>query len=368
MKKQLILLLALFITPLAAATREPELSPKIQSYIQTIESRKDGLQGGAIAILHKGKVVYKTTFGHQRGKSGRINSSTLFPLASVSKPVAATAIALLVDKGVLDFDDKFTLPVMKNPISLTNILSHSTGYHYRGNVEIEKGFSRQKMLNELKRQQPHCKPGQCYFYSNATYSLVEEGLNKKNLSFQSAISNLQKTLDTDGIQIVPLTPNADVAFPHIKVKPKRGKSYIKPLPFPPYYPKATPAGGGVFASIDGMIELYRLNFGYRPDLISNNTLKMMHTPIIANRDNEKWRCLHFKKRAIESYYGRGWRILKAKHSPGKDLILHSGLIAGAVSFIGYIPSEEVGIIIMINQNTKEAYELGFGFWRLHLKG
>ncbi|AFC69117.1 serine hydrolase [Rickettsia amblyommatis] len=71
--------------------------------------QKYELQGGAIAILYKGEVIYKTTFGNQKGNSGVITDKTLFPLASVSKAVSATAIALVVDQESLDFDE-ITIP------------------------------------------------------------------------------------------------------------------------------------------------------------------------------------------------------------------------------------------------------------------
>ena len=62
----------------------------------------------------------------------------MLPLASVSKAVSATAIALMVDQGSLDFDEKFKLLYLKNAIGLNNILSNTTGYQFSGNIEIEQ--------------------------------------------------------------------------------------------------------------------------------------------------------------------------------------------------------------------------------------
>ncbi|AFB32139.1 MULTISPECIES: serine hydrolase [spotted fever group] len=121
--------------------------------------QKDELQGGAIAILYKGEVIYKTTFGNQKGNSG-VMDKTLFPLASVSKAISATAIALMVDQESLDFDEKFKLPYLKNAISLNNILSHTKGYQFSGNIEIEQGMNSSKLLTLLKKQQASCiNPG-----------------------------------------------------------------------------------------------------------------------------------------------------------------------------------------------------------------
>ncbi|WP_371920422.1 serine hydrolase [Rickettsia sp. TH2014] len=83
-------------------------------------------------------------------------------------------MALMVDQGSLDFDEKFKLPYLKNTISLNNILSHTTGYQFSGNIEIEQGMSHSKLLMLLQKQQASCKPGQCYKYSNIVFSLLEE--------------------------------------------------------------------------------------------------------------------------------------------------------------------------------------------------
>ncbi|WP_410956392.1 hypothetical protein [Rickettsia koreansis] len=45
---------------------------RITAKTKKLELQKDELQGGAIAILYKGEVIYKTTFGNQKGNSGVI--------------------------------------------------------------------------------------------------------------------------------------------------------------------------------------------------------------------------------------------------------------------------------------------------------
>ncbi|MGV2432580.1 MAG UNVERIFIED_CONTAM: serine hydrolase [Rickettsiaceae bacterium] len=132
------------------------------------------------------------------------------------------------------------------------------------------------------------------------------------------------------------------------------------LPFPEYYPKTVPAAAGIFASIDGMIELYKFLFFYRPDLISNEILEIFYTPYI-KADISHWKLPYEKE--IESYYGLGWRIFKSKTYKDKNLIFHSGVIGGINSFIGFIPSEEIGIIILTNQEGPAASIRGLDFWQ-----
>ena len=366
------------------------LPEAVQQFIDKLEADEDNLQGGAVAVLHHGQVVYKNTFGFRKGKVGPVTSKTLFPLASVSKPVAATALALLVQDGVFNLSQLYHLPYLKYPVNLKHILSHTTGYKFSGNVLIERGLTRPKLLQQLKYHQPSCLPGGCYLYSNTTYSLIEEVLETKHLTLNDAIKNLRTTLHTDGIQVVPLNPEAEVAYPHFKGKVQVGRKLVthtqkeskaaiknkkhkekyvpvysngtKTLPFPPYYPKAAPAAAGVFASLDGMIELFKLQFGYRPDLISKNTLEQFYQPIVANNDFRKWNVVLPHPRQIQGYYGLGWRILRSQRHPDKDLIFHGGAISGIRSFVGYMPSEKIGVIILLNQNSGEALKRGLQFW------
>ena len=357
-----LLLLFWVASSFAATDSSQQVLSKLKGFISNIESQKVNLQGGAIAILYKGQVIYKTTFGYQKGNTGPITEHTLFPLASSSKPVSAIAIALMVDQGLLSFDEKFTLPYIKAPINLVHIMSHTTGYQLRGDAEIEQGFCRQKLFNVLKKLQPKSKPGNSYFYSNAIFSLVEEALNKRKLSLEEVIDNLRVLLGTNEIQLSKVDPSQGLAYPHSR-KTVDGVDVITALPFPPYYPKIVPASAGVFASLNAMIEVYKLCFGYRLDLISNSTLKRMFTKVRSNHEVFKWKLkLPVNEKNIESAYAIGWRIFKVKNKPDKDLIFHGGAINGIRSFIGFMPSEDIGIIVLTNQDKGFPMDTGIALW------
>jgi beta-lactamase class C len=336
-------------------------SPKVKNYIATLEAKEHKAQGGAIAILHKGVVIYKKTFGHAKENSEPITSNTLFPLASVSKVISSAAVALMVDKKEIDLNKQYSFPYLKSKVNLRNILGNTAGYRFNGNQDIEAGITRAKLLEKIKTLPQSCQPGQCYFYSNACFSLVDNILKQEKSSLKYAVNNLASHLKTDEIQMLPLGKEAHIAYPHIKNKQKDGFTI---LPFPPYYPKTVPAAAGIFASIDGMIELYKFLFFYRPDLIANETLEIFYAPYIEAYISH-WKLPYEKE--IESYYGLGWRIFKSKTHKDKDFIFHGGAIAGINAFIGFIPSEEIGIIILMNEPLPSASKRGLEFWREFLK-
>lgn len=343
------------------------LSPKLQEFIAQLESKAEHLQGGAIAILHKGKVVYKKTFGYRKGKEGAISSSTLFPLASISKSVSAIATGLLVDQNLLTFQESFQLEALPHPVNVGHILSHTTGHNFTGSYEIERQMHRKKILRKLKYQKEVKQPGQSYRYNNLVYSLLGEALEKKKTTIEAAIGRLKKALKIKDLEIVPFSSSHLVAYPHacrtLQGREMRGRT----LPFPSPYPKAAPAAAGVVASIDSMIEFYRIAFGYRPDLLSKETLKRIHTPTTSSDDLTKlpleW---PVPRNKVKLSYGLGFRILEVKDVPRKEMIFHPGYIHGINTFMGHIPSEEMGLIILVNQRSGLPFKSGIKFWGIHM--
>ena len=69
------------------------------------------LPGLAVGVIEDGKVVYVRTAGERIAGSGdKVDSKTLFKIASNSKAMTASVLARLVDAGKLHWDD----PVVKH--------------------------------------------------------------------------------------------------------------------------------------------------------------------------------------------------------------------------------------------------------------
>ena len=154
---------------------------------------------------------------------------------------------------------------------------------------------------------------------------------------------------------MPLTPGTPVASPHIK-----GKA----LPFSNTYPRIVPASAGIFASLDAMIEISRLQCGFRPDLISQRALDELYKPQAICTDIHKFAAVFPQPlHELELTYGLGWRILKSKKHPGKDLIFHGGYVNGIRSFIGFIPSEKISIIFLVNEDTRFHWNVVIDLWK-----
>jgi CubicO group peptidase (beta-lactamase class C family) len=123
--------------------------------------RKTGVPGMAVAVVSHDRVVYLKGFGVRRaGETGLVDPDTVFPLASLSKPLATTVIAGLVGDGIVAFDDKvvrhepdFALsdPWVTREITLRDLLCHRSGLpDHAGDLLEDIGYPRAEVLHRLR--------------------------------------------------------------------------------------------------------------------------------------------------------------------------------------------------------------------------
>ncbi len=100
--------------------------------------------GVSIAVVDGGRIAWARGFGVKEvGTADSVTAATLFQAASISKPVAATAMLRLVEAGRLDLDTpvnryltSWKVPdnafTAREPVTLRRIVSHSAGLTVHG--------------------------------------------------------------------------------------------------------------------------------------------------------------------------------------------------------------------------------------------
>ncbi|HEY5812575.1 MAG TPA: serine hydrolase domain-containing protein, partial [Terrimicrobiaceae bacterium] len=141
------------------------------------EMTRTGLPGVAIAVVFKDRVVYAKGFGVTKvGGQTRVNSKTVFQLASLSKPVGSTVVAALVGKGIVswdsriaDLDPSFAMfdPAVTSQVTIRDFYSHRSGLpDHAGDLLEDLGFKRTEILRRLRYQPPGGPFRQFYAYTN----------------------------------------------------------------------------------------------------------------------------------------------------------------------------------------------------------
>ena len=109
--------------------------------------KKDQIPGAAVCLLHQGRAVWTEGFGVTDFKSRRpIGSGTIFSIQSTSKNFTATAVMIVVQRGLLDLDKPITAylpdfevrsrfePAPQTKMTLRLLLSHRAGFTHEAPV------------------------------------------------------------------------------------------------------------------------------------------------------------------------------------------------------------------------------------------
>jgi CubicO group peptidase (beta-lactamase class C family) len=133
---------------------KPEVLVKIRPVLEkVVEERK--IAGVSTLIARHGKIVHLETVGKRDVEANKpMERSTLFRIASMSKPITSAGVMVLVDEGKIKLDDpvskylpEFASPVVlvrdskgtepistvpaSKPITIHQLLTHTSGLTYR---------------------------------------------------------------------------------------------------------------------------------------------------------------------------------------------------------------------------------------------
>jgi beta-lactamase class C len=313
---------------------------------------RTGTPGIAIAIVEDTTIIYLKGFGVKEiGTQDSINTHTVFRLASVSKCFAPVLTGLLVEDGVLSWNDhvikylpQFALKSKESTDSLTikHVLSHTTGlpYHTYTNM-VEEGMDLKTMLALLRDVNLTGKPGELYSYQNVAYSLIAEVMRSATGKTYQQLMN-ERIFEPLHMQDASMTYdeillNKNVAKPHLQSKRGWRRTSINGT----YY--NVPPAGGVNASITDMAQWIKALLGDKKDFIKPETLEEIYTPAVKatskNRNFRRW------IEPANSYYALGWRVLNFKND---TLLYHGGYVNGYRSELALNRKNKIGICVLSN--------------------
>ena len=166
-----------------------------QGNVQNIDSFLTSLYingnfNGNVLIAEKGEVIYKKSFGFSNETTKeKLNDSSIFELASVSKQFTAMAIVILKEKGKLDYEDKISkyIPELSNysNITIRNLLNHTGGLPDYMEI-MDSVFDKNKIatnediISTFEKLKPQVlfEPNTKWEYSNTGYALLASIIEK----------------------------------------------------------------------------------------------------------------------------------------------------------------------------------------------
>jgi CubicO group peptidase (beta-lactamase class C family) len=118
----------------AAVGISPVRLQRVTGLLQS-EVRQGGLQAASILIARRGKIVLHEGFGHSSPQPGSppVKPDSVYIVASLTKPVTATALMILVERGEVSLSEPVTryLPEFtggeRRKVRVLDLLAHTSG-------------------------------------------------------------------------------------------------------------------------------------------------------------------------------------------------------------------------------------------------
>jgi CubicO group peptidase (beta-lactamase class C family) len=336
--------------------------------------------GLAIAVIEGDTVAFMRAYGvKEAGKPQPVDLDTVMAIGSTTKAMTAALVGMLVDDGVLAWDDPVTKhlpwfqlfdPWVTREVRLRDALTHRVGAG-GGLLPAATALERREMLRRLRFLEPYAPFRARYEYNNVMFTVAGEAaadaagmtweeLLQARLLKPLGMKSVHPTVDSlwpDGtfaacfccdlpgrtVGIQDARPGANLVMPHFK---KNGR--MQPIPWR-RYASIGPAGGELAASIRDMAQWVRFLVGKgKVDgkrLLSEKAFAEMHRPQNLIPAQEAPLFIRDESDVHWTAYGLGWRLNDYR---GRRMSTHTGNVYGFMAAVGLLPEDGLGVVVLAN--------------------
>lgn len=330
-------------TLLEQELRPPEELEELRAEIRREMIRND-LPSIAIGVAHRGEIIWQEGFGwadrEQRVPSG---PHTMYSIASISKPLTATAIMKLVEDGEIDLDE----PVNRylddaaltahagdaDRATVRKVLQHTAGLplHYQFFYEDEP-YDTPPMNESIRRYGILVtEPGERYQYSNIGYGVLDHvistvsGRDYQDYMRREIFSPLGMYRTS-----VHLPPRLE-EYQAVRYSPDQ-----EPVP---YYDFDHDGASAVYSSVNDLLRFAMFHMGGLPagasEVLSLQAREQMQSD--------------YTETGGRSGYGLGW--LTRQHENGLQEVYHSGSMGGVRTMLTMAPEEDLAVVALTNTRS-----------------
>jgi len=309
---------------------------------------RDALPSMAVAVAGGGEVLWEEGFGWA-DREGRVPATehTLYPLASISKPITATALMVLRARGALDLDRPVNDSLGEARIrarvgdaagaTVRRVANHTSGLPNLYQTFYADEPDRPPAMDETIRRYGYLlsPPGERFHYSNLGYGLLghvisrTSGMDYADFVRREVFLPLGMTRASVGIG-PGLEPHRAILY----------GTDGRPLPA---YETAHPAAADVWCSAHDLLRFGLFHLKAPPEdqrrILDDGAIDEMQRPTASmGRDR----------------YGIGW-VLGAGRD-GSPAVRHGGGMAGAQAQLVLVPARKVAVVVLVNADDRRAVD------------
>ncbi|MDL9936947.1 serine hydrolase [Gordonia sp. ABSL1-1] len=316
-----------------------------------------GIPGLAVAVVHGGQTVYAKGFGVADVTTGaKVDANTVFPLASMSKPVGATVIgAAITDRRAADPALTWDMPVTEGlpafaladpsvtrAVTVADMYAHRSGLPDHAGDKIEDlGYPQATILQRL-RYFPLQPFRITYDYTNFGVTAGAEAIARRTRTDWAQLSEelIYRPLGMlrTSSRFADFETRDDRVVGHVRVDGKWVKTPAQ------RQPDAQSPAGGVSSSVNDLTSWMKMLLAQGKsngrEIIAPEVLLPAITPQIVSMPSAS-------PDARSGYYGYGFNVSTTE--AGRTQFSHSGAFSmGAATNFLVLPSADVAIVVLSN--------------------
>jgi CubicO group peptidase (beta-lactamase class C family) len=324
--------------------------------------------GMSIAVVKDGKVLLAKGYGVSKlGSPDLVTADTLFGIASNTKIFTASALAILVDEGKIGWDDRvqkhlpaFALsdPFVSHELTIRDLLVHRSGLGLGAGDLLwwpSTTYSADEVIERLRYLPLKSSFRSTYAYDNVLYLVAGQLIQKvSGMPWHQFIDErILKRVGMNGstTTYADAAKTGRLATTHAFVDGRL--QVIEPM-------KGTVTGpaGGINSSANDMAKWLQVQLagGRLADggtLFSPARSFDLWSPVTPIPGSPNAEPGAFSK--IQSHFTAYALGLVAADYRGKRMLNHTGGLPGYLSWVSMLPEEKLGIVVLTNQESSDAF-------------
>ncbi len=311
-----------------------------------------GVPGVAVAIVQDDKTLYLDGHGvRELGKPEPVTAHTAFQIASTTKALTTTAMAILVDEGKMKWDDpvrkhldffRLADPNADALVTVRDLVTHRTGLPRHDILWVRTALGREELIRRIGLAKSAAPFRGLYQYQNLMFTSAGEVVGRvSGLGWDAFVE--QRILRPLGMKdtstsYTDILRHTNMAKPHVKGKANALQNYDN-----------IGGAGSIASSVDDLSRWIRMQLaggvfeGKR--LVSEKQLRETHEPQMVIQRTPASR--EMQPEYTQSSYGMGWFV---NHYRGEMLVMHSGSLSGYRALVTMVPRLKMGIVILANES------------------
>jgi CubicO group peptidase (beta-lactamase class C family) len=309
--------------------------------------------GASVGIVVDGELILAKGYGlRDVGKKLPVTEETIFAIGSCTKAFTTFVLGVLVDKGLIEWDDLVVkhLPEFRlmdinitNKITIRDLVTHRSGLPRHDFLWYGSDGSMKDFFSKLQHLDFVCDLREKFNYNNLMYGVA--GIVVEKVTGKSWEDNVKQLIfeplgmDNSNLFVEESKNNDNFSMPY-----ETKNEIVQEIPF--RICNVGPAGS-INSNIVDMANWLKLQLSdgafLDKKLIEKTTLKQMHTIQIASGIAQ-----YPEDKSFALGYGLGWFI---ENYSGHYAVSHGGGIDGFISETALFPQEKIGVVILSNSTT-----------------